>query len=259
MQQLVQALKTQFRVLTALTLREIQSQNAALSYGYAWALIEVLIYIVVLSLLKVFIKALSPNEMPPILFLLLGVMPWLTFFNTVHALETVITKNRRLLQLPNVTPLDLALAKALEILCTYGVMFFALAVACIYFEHANIPRFTAGIVLVYVGSWFLGVAVGLVLMPLLRIFPPAGKLLAGLWRFGLIISGVYFLITAFPEWSWPYLTWNPMLHASELMRTYWFYTYQTPVGSPFYMAECVVGVAALGLSLERYVRNRVPA
>jgi ABC-type polysaccharide/polyol phosphate export permease len=55
------------------------------------------------------------------------------------------------------------------------------------------------------------------------------------------------------------LTWNPMLHVSELMRTYWFTSYQSPVGNPFYIAECVLGVCALGFSLERYVRYRVPA
>jgi capsular polysaccharide transport system permease protein len=257
-EQTVQSLKSQVRVVTALTLREIQAQNSSLNYGYAWALIEVLIYVAVLSILKLFVRALSPNDMPPFLFLILGVMPWLTFFNTVHAIETVIEKNRKLLQLPGITPLDLVLAKALQILCMYGLVFFGLAAASLYFEHTSLPRSAIGVILIYLASWMLGIALGLVLMPLGRIFPPAGKLLAGVWRFGLLVSGVYFLITTFPEWVWPYLTWNPMLHANELMRTYWFSTYQTPIGSPLYVAECLLGLAALGLSLERYVRRRIP-
>ena len=40
-----------------------------------------------------------------------------------------------------------------------------------------------------------------------------------------------FVITASSTWLWPYFTWNPVLHCAELMRSYWFTVYTTPVGS----------------------------
>lgn len=249
----------QLRVLTALTLREIQAQNSSLDYGYAWALIDVCISIAVITVLKVFIKALSPVGMPPVLFLVSGILPWLTFSTTANSVETAVTRGRRLLLLPDVTPLDLVLAKALQILCTYGSVFVVVAVAVSYFEKAGLPRSISGVILIYLYSWLLGVAYGLVTMPLMRVFPPASKIIGVVWRFGLLFSGVFFVITMFPEWTWVYLDWNPMLHVEELMRTYWFITYQTPVGSPVYLAECLGALGVLGLSLERYVRRRVPA
>jgi capsular polysaccharide transport system permease protein len=251
--------KAQLRVLTALTLREIQSQNSSLDYGYAWALIDVGISIAAITVLKVFIHVLSPNGMPPVLFLVSGILPWLTFQSTASSVETTITRGKRLLLLPDITPLDLVFAKALQILCTYGAVFVVAAVGCSYFENASMPRSLSGVILIYLYSWILGIAYGLVTMPLIRVFPPASKVLGIVWRFGLLLSGVFFVITMFPEWTWAYLSWNPMIHVSELMRTYWFSTYQTPIGSPLYLAQCLGVLAILGLSLERYVRRRVPA
>ncbi|HSZ74137.1 MAG TPA: hypothetical protein VK779_04900 [Rhizomicrobium sp.] len=250
--------QAQLRVLTALTLREMQSQNSSLDYGYAWALIDVCLSITALTLLKVFIKALSPPGMPPILFLVSGMLPWLTFQSTATAIESAIVRNKRLLAMPQITPLDLAIARALQIFCTYGVVFIGAAVGCTYFENAPPPRSIVGVTIVYIASWLLGLAYGLVTMPLSRVFPPAGKIIGLVWRFGLLMSGVFFVITFFPEWAWPYLDWNPMLHAEELTRTYWFSSYQTPVGSPLYLTECLAGLAILGLALERYVRSRIP-
>lgn len=251
--------KSQLRVLTALTLREIQSQNSSLDYGYAWALIDVCISLGAITVLKVFIKVLSPAGMPPVLFLVSGILPWLTFSTTANSVETAVTRSRRLLLMPDITPLDLILAKALQILCTYGSVFLGVAVAVSYFENAGMPRSVSGVILIYLYSWVLGIAYGMITMPLMRVFPPAGKIIGVVWRFGLLFSGVFFVITMFPEWTWGYLDWNPMLHVEELMRTYWFSTYQTPIGNPLYLAECLAGLAILGLSLERYVRRRVPA
>ena len=251
--------KNQLRVLTALTIREIQAQNSSLDYGYAWALIDVLISLGAITVLKVFIRALSPQGMPPILFLVTGILPWLTFSSTAQAVEGSIKRNMRLLGLPSVTPLDLVFAKSLQILCTYGSVFFVVAIAVSYLEHAGMPRSVPGVILIYIYSWVLGIAYGLCTMPLTRVYPPAAKALGVIWRFGLLMSGVFFVITMFPEWSWVYLAWNPMIHVEELMRTYWFSAYQTPIGSPTYLAEALGTLTILGLSLERYIRRRVPA
>ncbi len=70
-------------------------------------------------------------------------------------------------------------------------------------------------------------------------------------------SGAFFVITTLPPGAWPYLDWNPLLHIDELMRVYWFTTYNSPVASPSYLVFCLMGLLVLGLSLERFIR-RVP-
>ena len=237
----------------------MQASNSSYVYGYAWAIAEVCISVAALTVLKVFIRALSPPAMPPVLFLLLGAIPWFTFHNTASGMLQIVSQRRKLLQLPQVTPLDIMISKALLVLCTYGTVFFVAMIGANYFENGGVPRSLAGLVLVYLMSWLAGMGFGMLLMPLVRVFPPTLKLLSIIWRFGLILSGVYFTITSIPSNYWGYLTWNPMLHVSELMRTYWFSSYQTPVGNPFYVAICSFGLLIFGLLLERYVRLRVPA
>jgi capsular polysaccharide transport system permease protein len=253
------AFAAHLRVVKALTVREMQSSNSSYVYGYAWALAEVCISVTALTVLKVFIHALSPPDMPPVLFILLGAIPWFTFHHTASGMFLIVSQRKKMLLLPQVTPIDLMLAKAITVLCTYGSIFFVALIGSDYFEHGGLPRSMAGLVLIYLLSWILGIAFGMIIMPLARVFPPTLKLLAVVWRFGLIGSGVYFTITSIPALYWGYLTWNPMLHVSELMRTYWFNSYQTPVGKPIYVLACTFGLLIFGLLLERYVRLRVPA
>lgn len=254
----IESLSSHLRVVKALAVREMQASNSSYVYGYAWAIAEVCISLTALTVLKVFIHFLSPPAMPPVLFLLLGGIPWFTFHNTATGMLQVVSQRRKLLLLPHVTPLDIMLAKATSVLCTYGSVFIVALVSADYFESGGVPRSAAGLVLVYLMCWIMGMGFGLTLMPLVRVFPPAQKLLGIIWRFGLILSGVYFTISSIPSNYWGYLTWNPMLHVSELMRTYWFSSYQTPIGNPFYLAVCTFGLFILGLLLERYVRLRVP-
>jgi capsular polysaccharide transport system permease protein len=252
------SLASHLRVVKTLTIREQQTSNANYSGGYACALLEVCLTLGVLMVMKTFLRVFNPPNMPPVLFLLLGGIPWFTFHNTSSQVAGSVMHRRNYLLLPNVTPMDIIIAKALSLLCTYGSIFVVALIGCTYFESAGEPRFLAGAILIYLLAWVLGIGFGLALMALVRVFPPGLKLVSPIWRIGILTSGVYFTITTLPAADWHYLTWNPMLHVSELMRTYWFTTYQSPIASPAYVVECVCGVLFFGLLLERFVRRRVP-
>jgi hypothetical protein len=47
------------------------------------------------------------------------------------------------------------------------------------------------------------------------------------------------------------------MHVTELLRSYWFTVYTTPVGSLPYVGAWIAGLALLGLLLERYLRRAV--
>jgi capsular polysaccharide transport system permease protein len=249
------SLKTQIDVIVALTIRDMQAANARVELGLAWALVEVLLYVAIISLVRVFIKAFMPPNMPPFTFLMLGILPWQTFSHTARSVETIVSKNRGLLILPIVKPLDLVFAKAIETFCIYGLMFLLLVSVSAYLEGAGLPRFPLGIVLCYLAAWLMGMSFGMILLPTQRVFPPSRWLLSPLMRIGFWTSGLYFVIASLPQSIWPYLDWNPMLHVNELMRTYWFATYTSPIGSPAYIIECLAGMALFGLSLERFIRR----
>lgn len=249
----------QFRVIHALTLREMQSQQANLVYGFGWVFFDAFLAFAGLLIMKMAIRGWAGTPgLPPITFLVSGLIPWLMFTSSYQIPDGAIKRGQSLLQLPVVTELDLVCAALLRNFLTYTILFIILAVGASFYDGARLPRFPLGVMLLFLSMAVMGMAFGLMLMILSRLYAPAGKFVGFFMRFAMIFSGVIFQITMFPPTVWPYLTWNPLLHIEELLRTYWFYSYHSPVGSPAYVAETLIGMVFFGLLLERYARRRLP-
>lgn len=251
-------INTQLRVIHALTLREMQSQQANLVYGFGWVFFDAFLGFASLMIMKFAIRGFSRPGVPPLTFIVSGLIPWMLFQTTYAAPPGAISKGKILLQLPMVTELDLVLATVLRIFMVYAVFFVVLAVIAGFYEDTP-PRVPLGVAFLFVNMTLTGTGFGFILMALNRLYPPAGKFTGFFLRFAMIISSVFFSITMFPTFLWPYLLWNPLLHAEELLRVYWLNNYQTPQVSLLYVAECAVGLMFFGLLLERYCRRRLPA
>jgi capsular polysaccharide transport system permease protein len=250
----------QFRVIHALTLREFQSQQVTLAYGLGWVFFDAVLAFAGMLVMKMAIRGWTPAlpGVPPITFLVSGLVPWLMFSSSYSIPAAAIKKGKNLLLLPVVTELDLIFAASLRNFVVYTILFIVLATCAAYYDRIAFPRFPLAIMLLFITMAVMGTAFGVMLMLLTRLYAPAGKFTGFFLRFGMIFSGVIFSITMFPATIWPYLTWNPLLHVEELLRTYWFYSYHTPVGSSAFVAECLFGMTFFGLLLERYARLRMP-
>jgi capsular polysaccharide transport system permease protein len=196
--------------------------------------------------------------MPPATFIVTGLIPWYLFSDAYGLPNKAITRNRRLLAFPIVSEFDLILGAACQQLVTYGIMFVLGTTISSAIEGSPFPRAPFAIMLLVLSSWLLGLFLGLALMPINRAFEPIEKFIGFFMRFGLLLSGVFLPITFFPEFIWPYLDWNPMLHVEELIHVYWFPAYHSPVASTTYLIEWLGGLAVLGLLCERYARLRLP-
>ncbi|MGH6888530.1 MAG: ABC transporter permease [Rhizomicrobium sp.] len=251
-------LEVQVQVLRALVIRDMQSQQANLVHGWAWVFFDAFLAFAALLIMKLAIRAFNPPGVPPITFIVSGLIPWLMFSACHNLPDGAIKRGKKLLALPIVTELDLVVASAIRIFMTFAILFLVLATVAGFYEHVPFPRVPIGILLLFVCLWLMGVCFGVMLMALNRLYQPAAKFVAFFLRFSTIISGVIFSVTMFPPSIWPYLAWNPFLHIEELLRVYWFYSYETPIGSPLFVTQCLVGMLFLGLLLERYARRRLP-
>lgn len=249
--------KSQLRVIHALALREIQSQQASLVYGFGWVFFDAFLGVAALMIMKFAIRGFNRPGVPPFTFLVSGLLPWMLFQTTYHAPPGAIARGRNLLQLPIVTELDLVFASALRIFVVYSILFVVLAVLAAIGDGIGPPRFPLGVALLFLNMSIMGIGFGFVLMCLNRLYSPAGKFTNFFLRFMLLLSGVIFSITMFPPTILPYLLWNPLLHSEELLRIYWFSNYQTPGISALYVAECSLVMFFFGLLLERYARRRL--
>ena len=104
----------QAKVTTALVLREIKTRFGHTGVGWIWLLFEPLMQGLVYVALYEFIRSrVSPLRGTDVAeFMLSGIIPWLFYMRTCGQVEHAVESNRALLVYPQVTPLDIALARA---------------------------------------------------------------------------------------------------------------------------------------------------
>lgn len=247
-------LKTQFRVWKALTIRHMQGQ-AKSKYGYVWLFLEPLIYILGFRLMRrAFGGAGLTAGMTPLMFYLTGILPLYACFDGIGSYR-MLSRPARLTAMSRITQADVAIAAGISSFATYFFLFWTAAVLVSIYEGAWPPQNVITINLALIGSWIIGLAAGFALTGIYRFFPPIASVL----RYALLalrmLSGFFFCITQVPEQYWPYLTWNPLLHVTELIRDAWFESYVSPIASPAYVAECALALLLLGLAVQRYMRQ----
>src|SRR5579862_5068029 len=138
-------LKTQFNVIAALTVRELQGLGKAYNYGFAWALLEPLMFIALMRGLRSVLRGLTPPDMPPTTFIMVGIIPFYLYADSLGSVYKSIAGSNNLVQFPRITPIDIAIASAASDFCLYSaVMLLLLVPASIYegvFPPQNVLKF----------------------------------------------------------------------------------------------------------------------
>jgi len=250
-------LRTQLNVIVALTIRELQGLQKQYNYGFAWALLEPLMFIAILRLAKAFLKGLTPGGLPPTTFIVLGIIPNYMFLNAMQAVMKTVGDQDKMLLFPRVTPLDIGIASALRAFCIYFVLFWVFVGPSSIIEKAWPPQNILEVLFAMFSLLTFGISLGFIFGSVRRVFPSVRQFVSYYTLANRMIGGMMFVITQIPSPYWPYLTWNPVLHCSEMIRDGWFVQYTSPIASPTYVLEWILGMLLLGLSLERFVR-RIP-
>lgn len=75
----------------------------------------------------------------------------------------------------------------------------------------------------------------------------------------MFISAVFYPMSVVPSQYWVFLTWNPLLHAMELIREAWFVRYTSPVADAPYLLSCMLICMALSMATYRLTWRRILA
>lgn len=75
----------------------------------------------------------------------------------------------------------------------------------------------------------------------------------------MFLSAVFFPMSIVPLNYWPYLTWNPLLHAMELVREAWFDAYTSPVADFEYLMGCMLICLTVAMATYRLTWRRILA
>src|SRR5690242_18994155 len=107
---MLQALSTQISVIAALTIRALQGQMHRYNYGFAWAFVQPILYIVLLRLMHSLYGGFRPPDMPPMTFLVIGVIPHFIYIYPMQETYKAMWGEDALLTLPRVTQFDICVA-----------------------------------------------------------------------------------------------------------------------------------------------------
>ncbi len=249
-------LQFQYRVLKAIILRDFASRNADSRIG---PLLSVLLPVLTFAVLIVAFQLRGktvPSEFPFGVFIMTGYPLWMNFQSLYSRVTGAANKSDALLMFPQITQLDLIVSTIILDMAINTVVYIFLVIGVIILLSTPIPRDPVGVILVYWSCAWMGSSFGLIMASAARLFPMLPNLVNPFLRFGMWVSGVVFMIDRMPSWTWPYLRWNPILHAVEGARQLWT-GYQSPIFDPLFIVSIGFVMTTTGLVLERITRRHV--
>lgn len=243
-------LTIQFRVLHALILRELKSRYGNRRLGFAWALVEP---IFMLSLFVGFFYLMgrgAPSGIPAPLFFIAAFSPFFMFRDVFSQVAQGTRGNQNLLMFPQVTRMDLLLAKVIvNSMVAISVFIFLVSALCFYgytFRIDSMSGMLVGFSMMLVLGFGLGLVLGAIAIRYEFVQTLSGTLLG---RPLFFTSGLFFTASMLPPTLREYALYNPLLHCTELIRSSMFERFDSRYIDLDYVFIFAVIQIGLGLML----------
>ncbi|MCK0168528.1 ABC transporter permease [Jannaschia sp. S6380] len=115
----------------------------------------------------------------------------------------------------------------------------------------------AGAAMMFLLAWFVGVAIGMVLLAVKPWFPNLVTVVNSVYaRVNMIASGKMFVANTLPSTLLPFFDWNPLFHAIDQARGYTFINYNPHYTDWHYPLIVGTVLLVIGLMGEFYTRRR---
>lgn len=254
------AWQVQRSVWFALFLRELKTRFGGRWLGVFWALLEPLAHIAIMMLIFGYIRhrVLPGVDFP--MFLLVGLVPFFMFKNlTLRGMEAV-DSNRGLFGYRQVKPIDPLVSRAMLEVALYSAVYLIMLAFMAWIGYAVVPARPLELMGISTVLLVFGFGLGLLFAVATDELPNARSFIRISFMPLYLMSGIIFPVSALPPQVLPWLLWNPILHAIEISRGYFFEQYHVlPAISGAYVAAWAIGALVLGLSLYRVRRHRLLA
>ncbi|MGQ0699113.1 MAG: ABC transporter permease [Panacagrimonas sp.] len=242
----------------AFLLREIRDRFGRSQFGYVWAILQPILYMLGFTALRQLVRG-GKNDIYGVsgmYFFWLGLIP---FFMFMHGLNRGLGSTRSakaLFQFRQVQPIDVMLVRVLIEFLTMILVFVILTTGFVWFDQAidvdNVLGFAA-----VIATFFL-FTMGCVLLAevCIVLYPESRQMIQTAERPLLLISGTFFTIDHMSPAVREWLLWNPLLHGTDLARGTMLSRYD-PLGSWGYFLGFGLLVFALGLAAYRRQAKRL--
>lgn len=181
------------------------------------------------------------DRRPPIavgveVFVATGILPYAMFRQTIGSMVRSLVAHRHMKLLAPLGDRDIltaaALVEATNLVLVALVVFGGLAMIV----GAPLPGDLWGVYTALAVTWLLAAGVGSLLALLNGVSESFGRILAVLLRPLFWISGLFYTATELSRPARDLLWWNPLFHATELLREGYFHGYRSPIAELWYPA-----------------------
>ena len=236
------------RTILALMLREMQTTYGKNAGGYAWALLEPIGGIVVLTLVLTVIRLRVPalgTNLP--LFIASGMLMLTMFLALANRISQCVVFSKPLLFYPGVRYVDAIVARFLLNAITQVLVVFIVITGIVFIYDLRLILRMEWIFLAFGLSWLFALGVGVMNAFLIGMAPVWQQIWGIITRPLLLVSTIFYTFESIPLAWRDALWWNPLVHVVGFMRRGLYPTYDADWASWVYVA--VVGATLLALGL----------
>jgi capsular polysaccharide transport system permease protein len=235
------------RVIFAMVLREARVRHGRARIGYAWAIVEPVLLISILTLIFSEFGSARMAGGDFALFFATGVLSFQLFRNTSVYVSMAFDQNQPLFNYPLVKPIDAALARFILDASTHFlilVLVFTFQIVVLKAIPPNdIPQMmlAAGLLLA------MAFGAGTNLAVARRFVPSISNVYLVIMGPAFFVSCVFFSLSSVPTMYREILAWNPLVHGVEGFRAGYYPQYSAQDVDLFYLLAWVVILNFIGL------------
>lgn len=211
------ALRVWGDVIFAIFLREVKSKSGD-KFGVAWSVISPVIFIFMLSFMRGRMDGGTTHGVPTFFFMVFGIVLVQFFLGVIGTVSGSIKKNKPLYAFRQVQPISSVIAIAGFELLTKLLVVLVIAIICFFLRFEIQIADPLELILIFFRVWIIASSIGLLFALSGCFIKEIHKLRELAMRPIFFISGIFFSLQDIPKEWWPYLNWNPLLHAVELTR-----------------------------------------
>jgi len=172
-------------------------------------------------------------------------------------MQGAIAQNRSLFAFPQVTTFDVIIARGLlEVLILAGVFILLLFGMDLAGHSVRVER-PLGVLAACGLLALIGMGLGFIFASLSPILPSIKQLSSAvLGRPLFLSSGIFFIAESVPAAVRDYLLYNPIMHILELLRSAFFYEFESAYGDWGYATAWAVCTFSIGLLVHQAMRRK---
>ncbi len=251
--------QVQWAVIHALFVRNLSAQFGRLRGGLVWAFVEPLMQVLLFTFLFYLRGRQELGNIPIPMLVITGVAPFILFRQIANGGIKAFRQSDALFNYRMVQPIDPVLANGLHHFVFFIFTLIAFTSVC-HILHFKIEQVRFLELLVNIGLLLLfSLGLSMIFTVLLTFLPEARRFVPFIIRPLFFISGIFFTAESLPSDIRPYFLLNPLLHATEITRSCFYYSY-TSHGRLDYLALCAAvsltgGMLAMRINHKRLLQT----